>query len=88
MEYKSVLIFEKSVKKLNIFVKKLQFFYSLLLYIYRERGIVMLKILVKMTAEDLKQYESENETVGKKNFTFFAHNNNKAKLESLRFFIV
>ena len=48
----------------------------------------MLKILVKMTAEDLKQYEAENETVGKQNFTFFAHNNNKAKLESLRLFIV
>ena len=88
MEYKSVLIFEKSVTKLNIFVKKWQFFYSLLLYIDRERGIVMLKILVKMTAEDLKQYEAEQKTVGKQNFTFFAHNNNKAKLESLRFFIV
>ena len=48
----------------------------------------MLKIRVKMTAEDLKQYETENETVGKQNFTFFAHHNNKAKLESLRFFIV
>ena len=49
----------------------------------------MLKILVKLTAEDLKQYQAaEEEIVDKQNFVYFAHHNNKVKLESLRFFVV
>lgn len=48
----------------------------------------MLKILVKLTAEDLKQYQAAEEIVDKQNFVYFAHHNNKVKLESLRFFVV
>lgn len=48
----------------------------------------MLKFIVKMNAKELKQYETNKDIGVRTKNTLFAQHNNKAKLESLKFFIV